>query len=78
MQMDSFFKNKLKIFNIFQKQLLYGFLYIPEAEYATGHCTSFFKVQSFCQNEIFSSKLITDTDNPVFDFLHVSVTFFLT
>lgn len=61
---------------LFQKQLLFGFIYIPEVQYFTNHCTTYFKIQSFSQNETLCSKLVTNTENSFFDFHQVSNIYF--
>lgn len=54
-----------------QKQILFGFLYIAEAHYLQKTIDSYFTCRPFCLNETICSRLISNTDNPVFDFSQV-------
>ncbi|CAH0561232.1 unnamed protein product [Brassicogethes aeneus] len=51
-----------------EKTILFGFLYIAEAQYLTGPLTSYITCQPFCQNETSNSRLAVQTSNPVFNF----------
>ncbi|KAJ8937561.1 hypothetical protein NQ314_011796 [Rhamnusium bicolor] len=51
-----------------EKQILFGFLYISEAQYLSKPINTYITCQPFCQCETSCSKLVTDSSNPVFNF----------
>lgn len=61
--------------NNFQAELLFGFIYISEAQLATNPLNSFIKCQPYCQNDTSISRIVYDSSNPLYNFCEVSMFF---
>lgn len=63
--------------NKLQDELLFGFIYISEAQLVTNPVNSFIKCQPYCQNDTSVSRIVYDSSNPLYNFCEVSM-FFIT
>lgn len=61
--------------NNFQAELLFGFIYISEAQLLTNPVNSFIKCQPYCQNDTSISRIVYDSSNPLYNFCEVSMCF---
>ncbi|XP_076255909.1 uncharacterized protein LOC143193530 [Rhynchophorus ferrugineus] len=52
-------------------QLLFGFIYISEAQFSNAVCDSYLVCQPFCQSEQTFSKIVYSNGNPVYNFYQI-------
>lgn len=59
---------------MFQKQVLFGFICVGEAQFVTSKQNTFVTCQPFCQDDVLFSRLIHDSSNPYYNFDQVKNT----